>query len=383
MTTHAARILLHLGTCGHAAGGREAGEALRRALGERAATVEAACDGACWAAPAATVQRHAHVHRHPHIDRGLDDLLACAAGICEAEAYASPGARGLTARLGRNDGTLGDVRAQGAYAALARALKGRPRDLIDAVERAGLTSRGGVASPVAGEWWRASAQAEQPRVLLVDAKDGAPEVFRHRHLLEGDPHRLIEGVLMAAYATGATEARVCIDAEARRARASFEAALEDAVAAGILDGSAFGHGLDVRIGVTGDIDGPPPGSPSEATVRNDAETLCAVTTLFDDPPPPTRLVSLSGDVPRPGLYEVPVDGAMSWTGVLAMAGANPQRAQALLLGGRPARLVTRDTFEGPLEAHRLGAGGVVVLGPDADLASLSREAPPSSPAGHT
>src|SRR5690606_31349128 len=83
------RVLLHLGTCGHAVGSPEAGEALRAALGERASmVVEAACDGACWAAPAATVERDGHIHRHARLDQGLDEVLACASGDCAAEAYA-------------------------------------------------------------------------------------------------------------------------------------------------------------------------------------------------------------------------------------------------------------------------------------------------------
>src|SRR5690606_15072697 len=140
-------------------------------------------------------------------------------------------------------GTLGDVLAQGGYVALAKSLNGRPRDLIDAVERAGLTGRGGAHFPVANKWRLASAHADEPRILLVNAEEGEPGVFKDRHLLEGDPHRLIEGILMAAFATGATEAYVYINGQARRARASFEAALEDARAAGIPDGSAFGTPL--------------------------------------------------------------------------------------------------------------------------------------------
>jgi NADH:ubiquinone oxidoreductase subunit F (NADH-binding) len=109
------------------------------------------------------------------------------------------------------------------------------------------------------------------------------------------------------------------------------------------------------------------------TVINNAETLCAVTTVFENPPPPTKLVSLSGDVPRPGLYEVPVDGATTWAGLLAMAGANPQSTQAILLGGPSGTFVMPAQFEDALEMRILGAGGTVVLGANADLARVTRE----------
>ncbi|MDA0302180.1 MAG: NADH-quinone oxidoreductase subunit E, partial [Chloroflexi bacterium] len=108
------------------------------------------------------------------------------------------------------------------------------------------------------------------------------------------------------------------------------------------------------------------------TLINNAETLCAVTTIFDSPPPPTKLVPLSGDVPRPGLYEVPVDGNMTWAGVLAMAGVAPARVQALLLGGPSGRFVLPEEFDAPLEMRGLGAGGTVVLGLGADIAAITR-----------
>jgi NADH:ubiquinone oxidoreductase subunit F (NADH-binding) len=112
---------------------------------------------------------------------------------------------------------------------------------------------------------------------------------------------------------------------------------------------------------------------NRSTVINNAETLAAVTTIFENPPPPTKLVSLSGDIPRPGLYEVPVDGATTWAGVLAMAGANPQQVQAILLGGPSGAFVRPEQFEDALEMRGLGAGGTVVLGPDADIAQVTRD----------
>ncbi|MEX2372788.1 MAG: NADH-ubiquinone oxidoreductase-F iron-sulfur binding region domain-containing protein, partial [Dehalococcoidia bacterium] len=105
---------------------------------------------------------------------------------------------------------------------------------------------------------------------------------------------------------------------------------------------------------------------------NNVETLCAVTTVFDDPPPPTKLIPLSGAVPRPGLYEVPIDGATTWTGVLAMAGARPGLVPAVLLGGPSGRFVLPSEYETPLTMRGLGAGGAVVLPRDADIAEITR-----------
>ena len=397
------RILLHRGTAGEALGIEAYGDAIRDALADRAGAVsDAASDGANWAAPSATVVHGTFARRFDRLDlNGIDDVIACFEGDCGDEAnYAGTGGRGLTARLGRNDGTLGDVLAQGAYGALDRALGVTAEQLLDAIEQGGFTGRGGAHFPVAMKWRLTAAHSEAPRMLVVNAEEGEPGVFKDRHLLEGDPHRLIEGILIAHHAVGFAHVYVYINGQARAARASFERALADAAEAGILDGSAwersFGLEIHVRSGAGGYVCGEesvilnsiegerpvprykPPyatdrGLFDRPTVINNAETLCAVTTVFEQPPPPTKLVSLSGDVPRPGLYEVPVDGASTWAGLLAMAGANPQGVQAILLGGPSGVFVMPAQFEDVLEMRTLGAGGTVVLGADADLARVARD----------
>ncbi|MDA1241318.1 MAG: NADH-quinone oxidoreductase subunit E, partial [Chloroflexi bacterium] len=169
-------------------------------------------------------------------------------------------------------------------------------------------------------------------------------------------------------------------------------------AAGILDGRALGGApvaIEVRAGAGGYVCGEesvilnsiegerpvprfkPPfatdaGLWGRPTVINNVETICAVTTILDDPPPPTKLIPLSGAIARPGLYEVPVDGATTWAGLLAMAGANPHRTRALLLGGPSGRFVPPEEYEEPLTMRGLGAGGIVVLPLDADIARITR-----------
>lgn len=378
-------------------------EELRIALGDRSDSVfEAASDGANWAAPAATVAQGTYMRRFERLDlNGIDDVVGCFNGDCGDEAnYAGTGGRGLTARLGRNDGTLGDVLAQGAYSALDRALTGTPEQLLDAIEDAGFTGRGGAHFPVATKWRLAATHTDRPRMLVVNAEEGEPGVFKDRHLLEGDPHRLIEGILIAHYAVGFERAYVYINGQARTARAIFQDALEDAATAEILSGLAWNQSFDLKIHVRSGAGGyvcgeesvilnsiegerpvpryKPPyatdrGLFGHPTIINNAETLCAITTVFDNPPPPTKLVSLSGEIPRPGLYEVPVDGATTWASLLAMAGTNPQNMQAILLGGPSGIFVMAEQFEEVLEMRSLGAGGMVAFGPNADLSQITRE----------
>ncbi|MSQ30963.1 MAG: formate dehydrogenase [Dehalococcoidia bacterium] len=346
--------------------------------------------------------RPGHRHRFARLDRGVAGALAaCVRGECD-EPQAGSGEHGLTARLGRNDGTLADVLAQGGYAAYALAATLPPARIIEVLRATGLSGRGGAHFPVATKWGLVAAHEAAlaaPKILVVNAEEGEPGVFKDRHLLEGDPHRLIEGILIACRAAGVREVVVYINGQARHARTAFERALADARDAGIVDGSALGGesvAIEVRSGAGGYVCGEesvilnsiegerpvprykPPfatdfGLSGRPTLINNVETLCAVTTIFDTPPPPTKLLPLSGDVPRPGLYEVPVDGAMTWAGVLAMAGASPARVQALLLGGPSGRFVLPEEFDRPLEMRALGAGGTVVLGASADIARITRD----------
>lgn len=332
-------MVLHRGTCGNAARADGAWHVLRPALGER--LVEGACDGACWAAPAATVQRDGHQHRFARLgDEAPEALLRCIEGSCEDE-YAGRGEHGLLGRLGRQDGSFEDALVRGAFAALAQASARGQERAADAVRASGFAARYG-PQPVSDP-------------LLLAAEQDSPEAFVDRHLLEGDPFRVVEGILVACIATGVSRARVHLDGQLSPARAAFEDALRQCERHGILDGSALG-GPAVTLVVS---DLPPEGVPMRL------ETAAALTTVFDDPPPPTRLVALSGAVPRPGLYEVPVGGATTWTGILAMTGATPGLVPALRLSSGD--LVRREEFEELVVPGRLAGGSAVVLASDAEI----------------
>jgi len=392
----ATRLLVHRGTCGDAVGAAEVLSQLRTTITD-ASIVETACDGACWAAPAATVQREGHSHRFARLDRGIpDELSACLAGSCDDD-YAGRGESGILERIGAVDGTFGDAIAHGAYAGLARACAIQPSAIIEAVASAGTTGRGGAHFPTAQKW-RLVGQHTGRKYLVVNAEEGEPGVFKDRHMIEGDPHRLIEGILIACRAAGVQTAYVYINGQARNARASFQSALADARQHGILDGSTLGGDpveIEVRTGAGGYVCGDesvilnsiegnrpvprfkPPFATDEGlwgrpTIINNAETLCAVTTVFDSPPPPTKLIPLSGAIPRPGLYEVPIDGVTTWTSVLAIAGATPGLVPAILLGGPSGTFVLPEEYETPLTMRGLGAGGAVVLPRDADFAQVTR-----------
>ncbi len=334
----APRVVLHRGTCGDAARGEAEWHVLRAALGD--ALVEGACDGACWAAPAVTVQREGHQHRFAQLDAEVPAaLVACLGGTCDDE-YAGRGEFGILERLGRQDGTFEDAVARGAYAALAHASTTGTERAMDALRNSTYATRYPLPTATA--------------VITVAAETDTRTAFIDRHLLEGDPHRVLEGILVACRATGATAAHLNLAGQPASARQAFEDARGAAERHGLLDGSALGGpSVDLEVSET-------------TTLSGDAltiEAVSALTTVFDRPPPPTRLVALSGAVPRPGVYEVPVGGATTWTGILAMAGATPGLVPGLRVGGT---VVPRDAFEEVVAASALD-DGAVVLARDAEV----------------
>lgn len=329
----AARAVLHRGTCGNAALSAEGWDALRASLAG-SSVVEGACDGACWAAPAITVQREGHQHRFANLEDGVPvSLIDCLAGRCDDE-YAGRGVSGLLERIGRTDGSIGDAITHGAYAGLAHAVAaGRDR-----VRDALVNSSYGTRYPL---------PLEGPVIAIVAGEDhDGPAIARH--LLEGDAHRVIEGALIAAVAAGAASVRIDLAGQRPATVEAFEAALRSAEATGIPDGRAFGGGgIDLTVEAAG-TDAP------ALTI----EAAAALASAFDQPPPPTRLIALTGAVPRPGVYETPLGGATTWSGILAMAGATPAFVPALRIGGTS--LVERERFDEPVAASTLGVGDVEV-----------------------
>ena len=122
--------------------------------------------------------------------------------------------RRLLARCGRIDpASIDDALAAGAYAGLRAAHAMESTAIVRAVEDAGLLGRGGAYFPVASKWNGARAHP-RPRYLVVNAEEGEPGVFKDRHLIEGDPHLLVEGLLIAARAIEAGAVYVYVNGEA-------------------------------------------------------------------------------------------------------------------------------------------------------------------------
>ena len=273
--------------------------------------------------------------------------------------------------------------------------------VLDEVERSGLRGRGGAGFQVAAKWRSALAQSP-PRVVVVNGDEGDPGSFADRLLLEQDPHRVLEGLRIAALACGADRGMIYVRSEYPRARAAIRAALAFARADGLLGSDAgfdaevvSGHGsyvageetglIHALEGLRGSVRARPP-YPTEQgwlgypTVVNNVETLAALpwivlhggaaySALGIPDEPGTKLISLSERFRAPGVVEVQI--GVSLRHVVEDLGRGLRdgaRLVAVQVGGPLGGLIAADELDVPVSSlglagsgAALGHGGIVAL----------------------
>ncbi|GAB5601686.1 hypothetical protein FJNA_02100 [Thermus sp. FJN-A] len=285
---------------------------------------------------------------------------------------------------------LAQYRALGGLEALEALLQGRlsPEALLKAVEEAGLRGRGGAAFPTHVKM-RAVAQGAPPRYLVVNGDESEPGNFKDRFLLEHHPFLVLEGALLAALAVGASRVYLYVREEFEAAILGLERAIRELEGAGLLpiptevfrSGGLYICGEETALlesmeGKRAEPRLKPPfpverGLWGRPTLVQNVETLANLPLLLWEGPGAWRreepkLFSISGDVARPGLYELPLGTPLGEA--LRRAGGEPEALQAVLLGGA-AGVFTRDyafplAYGGRLP---LGAGAIVAFGKGVDL----------------
>jgi NADH:ubiquinone oxidoreductase subunit F (NADH-binding) len=142
---------------------------------------------------------------------------------------------------------LGDYRARGGYDALAKAVKSIPENIIKEVTDAGLRGRGGAGFPTGKKWAFTYECSEQPHYLVLNGGEDEPGSKKDRLLMENLPHLVIEGVILGAYAIGASKAYLYINANYEAAVQSITDALADAKTAGYWGDNVLGSGFNLDI----------------------------------------------------------------------------------------------------------------------------------------
>ncbi|MCY4646483.1 MAG: NADH-quinone oxidoreductase subunit NuoF [Gammaproteobacteria bacterium] len=240
--------------------------------------------------------------------------------------------------------TLEGYRERGGYRGLTRALEIGPATVIDEVKASGLRGRGGAGFPTGLKWSFMPRAAVKPHYLLCNADESEPGTFKDRELIRWDPHQLIEGCLIAAYAMGSRHAYIYLRGEFFEASQVIARALEEAYGAGFAGADILGSGTHIDVtahvgagayicgeetGLMNSLEGrrgeprvKPPfpaavGVYSMPTTINNVETLAAVPHIVEhggewyrqwgtDKSPGTKLFCVSGHVEKPGNYELPL-----------------------------------------------------------------------------
>ncbi len=289
--------------------------------------------------------------------------------------------------------------ARDGYFALAKALQMRPEEVIEEVKKSGLRGRGGAGFPTGLKWeFTAKAKSDQ-KYVLCNADEGEPGTFKDRLIMEGDPHSLIEGMVIAGYAVGATKGYIYIRGEYYGSIEILKKAIEQAYEYGFLGenilGSGFSFDLKVRLGagayVAGEetaliesIEGKPakprlkpPYPPTyglfgKPTVVNNVETFVNVPRIilngadwfrsFGTPSSPgTKVFSLVGNVVRKGIVEVPM-GTTVRDLVFRFGGGVEKGRQLKMVqtGGSAGTFIGPDKLDVPLDFDSYGKYGVSI-----------------------
>jgi len=300
------------------------------------------------------------------------------------------------------------------YTALEKALTSMtPAQVAAEVKRSGLRGRGGAGFPTGLKWESAASVPSDQRYIICNADEGEPGTFKDRLILEGDPHKLIEGILLGAYASGASKGYLYIRGEYTLSIHRMRKAIDDAYRYGLLGvailDSAFSFELEIKEGagayVCGDetalmdslegkrgeprIKPPYPtvvGLFGKPTVINNVETLANVPpiiakgadwfrTIGTEKSPGTKVFTILGDVQYPGLVEVPMGTSMAeiifgYGGGIKGGG----KFKAALLGGAAGIYVSDTTLPARMDfdslkeyAAVLGSGAVMVMSEEASV----------------
>ncbi len=334
---------------------------------------------------------------------------ADSAPLPEPEPYISTDGPVLSTRFKDPDGTWfeGYV-ADGGYVAAGKVLASMtPEQVIQEVTSANLRGLGGAGFPTGRKWSFVPKQTTKPVYLVVNADEGEPGTFKDRYILERDPHALIEGMLIAAYAIGSHKAYVYIRGEYFRSAVRLQRAVDEAYQNGWLgaDVQRTGFDLDIVIhrgagayicgeetalltSLEGGKGFPRLKPPFPAisglfkcpTIVNNVETLSCVPFILrngaerfagigTDRQGGTRLFCVSGHVARPGVYEATVTVSLRSL-IEGAAGGVPdgKRLKAVIPGGISAKILTADEIDVAMDFDSLmgagsmaGSGGVIVM----------------------
>ena len=441
-------IYVGAGTCGLGAGAGKTRKAieeylLRNGIGAR--VIETGCIGLCSSEPIVDVQLPGYNRisfekvNATDVEGILDEVfiartpLHAALGqfdgsmktwdgvpMLDEHPFFGPQTRLVLKNCGIIDpGSIEQYIARGGYRTLLDTMNAhQPAEVCRMMEESGLRGRGGGGFPTGKKWALANREQADQKYLVCNADEGDPGAFMDRAVIEGDPHRLIEGMAIAAYAIGATKGYVYIRAEYPLAIQRLKTAIRQAYDFGLLGkgmpGNGFSFDLVIKMGagafVCGEetalihsIEGkrgmPRPRPPfpvvsglfGKPTVINNVETLANVPSVFALGPEKfsaigtatskgTKVFALSGKIARTGLVEIPM-GTSIHDIVFTIGGGIPngKKFKAVQIGGPSGGCITDENLAIEIDYESLlnvgammGSGGLVVMDEETCMVDIAK-----------
>ncbi|BAJ63286.1 NADH-quinone oxidoreductase subunit NuoF [Anaerolinea thermophila] len=312
-----------------------------------------------------------------------------------------------------------DYIATGGYAALIKVLtEFSPSEVIQEVQKSGLRGRGGAGYPTGLKWSTVAKAEGEQKFVVCNADEGDPGAFMDRSILESDPHRVLEGMIIAAYAVGANQGYVYVRAEYPLAVKRFRTAIRQAEKMGFLGqnicGTPFSFKVDVRLGAGAFVCGeetallqsvegnrgmprlrPPYPAQSglfgKPTLVNNVETYANIPAILrnggewfaqtgTEKSKGTKVFALTGKVKNTGLIEVPM-GITLREIVYDIGGGVPdgRKFKAVQTGGPSGGCIPEELLDTPVDYESLkalgsmmGSGGMIVIDDRSDMIDVAR-----------
>ena len=293
-----------------------------------------------------------------------------------------------------------------------------PKDVVESLVKSGLRGRGGAGFPTGLKWGTVAKSPGEKKYVICNADEGDPGAFMDRSVLESDPHCVLEGMAIAAYAVGANQGFIYVRAEYPLAISRLQTAIRQAKQMGLLGSaifeSPFNFNIDIRIGAGAFVCGeetalmasvegkrgtprPRPPFPAESglwgcpTLINNVETFANVPAIIrrgadwfasigTEKSKGTKVFALAGKIKNTGLIEVPM-GTRLRDIVELMGGGAPDggRIKAVQTGGPSGGCIPADALDTPVDYESLnklgsimGSGGMIVMDQTTNMVEIAR-----------
>ncbi len=442
-----ARVLVGAATCGRAAGALDVIDEFKKELSaagiaDKVDVVETACIGLCYAEPLVEIKSgglpsvlYSNVLPKDvaklvkeHIQGGKVVKSKAEAVMADEEFDGiAPFKKHPMVELQKrivlrncgiiNPSSFEHYLARGGYKGLERSFSMSPEDVIEEMKKSGLRGRGGAGFSTGMKWSFARASKADEKYIICNADEGDPGAFMDRSVLEGDPHSVIEGLMIAGYAIGAQHAYIYVRSEYPLAIERLRTAIKQAEEAKLLK-HKFENGFEFEIKIKkgsgafvcgeetslmASIEGvramprPKPPFPANSglfkkpTNINNVETLAAVSSIMregadsyaalgSEKSKGTKTFSLAGKIARTGLIEVEL-GTKLGDIINKIGGGCPdgKKFKAVQTGGPSGGCLTKDHFDLPVDYENLGAvgsiigsGGMVVMNEDSCMVEVAK-----------